>query len=1278
MRYFIIPILACILFISHANAGTHTLNWEVQNGTQGYPDRLGFDGAIYNKSNEIPQWRLKVSGQIVDHAYLTNAEYGPLSPFESSLINSENFKESPEIEVYLSNVDGEINSSIYISPFRIDEESGLLEKLISFDLEFIEAKNHSSLQKNANSTVTFKTNSVLSSGEWYKLGLINDGIYILNYNYLIGLSSIFNGADLSSIKLYGNGGDMLPEINTDPRIDDLQENPMYQFDQNGNGKFDAGDYFLFYGDGTDEWQLSNSKFERQLNYYSDTSFYFITVEGSGAKRIQNRQSLSSSPTNTFTSFDYRYDYQQELNNLLNSGRKWYGELFDFTLNQNFPMSVPNMDPNQNVCIDVNFVGQSTPYNSSTKYSVRVNNQLFAGPVTIGGSTAEYGVKAREKSVSNCILPANNNISDNFSVTILYDKNGYTGAKGYLDYIRLEARRFLIWDGKQLDFRRKDSNNGGVYEYQLSSVPNDLMIWDITDPINPLRQNINLSGSNANFRYQGNNGEINEFIAFNTSLAPNPISARKIQTQNLHSHQPKQLVIVTHPAFYSEAERLAEYKRNDRGLSVQLVKTTEIYNEFSSGKQDLSAIRDYLKMLYDRGSSLENVLLFGDCSYDYKNIKAGNTNFVPVFESPRTLDNIDSYSSEDYITFLEDGMGDWRFDSQGQSSHKMSIGVGRFPVKSLEEAAILVDKVIHYETKSNLIGDWLNRATFVADDGDGNLHMNDANTVARRAELKNPSLDIQKIYLDAFPEIPSPSGALSIGGKNALDRALQDGTLILNYSGHGGEIGWTEEQLLRLDQIPSWGNYDKLSFFFTATCEFGRYDDPGLVSGGELVLLTAGGGAISIMTTTRPVYASANRSINLAFYDHVFERDANGELLNLGEVIRRTKNQSEQTNNRNFALLGDPSIRLNLPDKKVRVTEINGFQTSMVQDTLKALCLASVKGEIVDLDDSRISDFDGKVDIKVYDKALNLQTLGNGGSKYSYSQYKNLLFKGKATVNNGEFTVQFVVPKDIDYNIDKGRISAYAYRDDKSQDASGFDTSFYVGSSCDSIVLDNDPPLIQLFMDDTTFVPGGFTSQSPLLLAYLEDENGINFTGTGIGHDITATVSAIQGEKIILNDYYLSELDSYQKGSINYRLKDIPEGNHILTLKAWDTHNNSAEKSVPFVVASNEEMAFNRVINYPNPFNDLTFFSVDHNKAEQNLKIMINIYDDKGKMVKSGSFEVENSLTKIDGLNYEQFRWDGTNSEGEKLSNGVYHYKIQIKSLEDGSSEEAIKRLVYIK
>lgn len=1277
MLRYILSILLTIIFLSSGFASKISIepDWKIQSG-EFHDSFLTFSEA--SDIGGVPGYSQYFPNKIIDFAFLEEVEFQELSAEELGHVKLHNVtNEDFELKTHLNRDKGQLNSTLTIKAIRYNPQSKKYEKILRADIVLVEAINHSMANngRNAASSRTFE--SVLSSGDWYKLAIVNSGAYILNYNYLTAIDAAFAGAPLNSIKLFGNGGDMLPEINTDPRVDDLQENPMMAVDINGNGNFDAGDYFLFYGDATDSWSLAEGRFSRQENHYSDTSFYFVTKSGNDALRMQTLNTPAVNAQETFLNFDERIQYELDAVNLIKSGREWYGELFDFELSRSFSFNIPNLVSSQEMCIDVNLAAISVGGTSAPKsfYTATINgNQI--GTAEFANVSGNYGKKADSKTVGDCMTPGNLGITDNFNVLIQYNKNGNQGAKAYLNYINIQAKRSLEVLNKQLTFRNLNSAGAGTYSYQLSGNITDLIVWDVTDPIAASRINANTSGNSSTIKVESLDDEIKEYLAFNVGMTTNPRYVGKVENQNLHGHEPKELIVITSPQLLPEAERFVEYKRSKRLLEVELVTVPQIYNEFSSGKQDLSAIRDYLKMLYDRGEELENVLLFGDCSYDYKDRIAGNTNHIPVFESKNSLNDIASVSSDDYIAFLEDGLGDWPVTTAGQISHKMNIGVGRFPVNTLEEARVMVDKVIHYEKKQLQFGDWLNRITFVADDGDSNTHIEDADIAARIATRENPGIDIQKIYIDAFPEVPSPSGAVTEAGQNALDRAIQNGTLIVNYSGHGGEVGWTEEQVLRLDQIYKWENYDKLTFFFTATCEFGRYDDPEFVSGGELVLHVNNGGAVGIMTTTRAVFANANEKLNIAFYDNLFDRK-DGRVLTCGEIIRRTKNQSIDTNNRSFALLGDPSMRMNIPDKKVLISEINTVDPSIAQDTLKALCLVNLKGKITNSDSSLISNFNGFVDLKVYDKELELLTLGNQNAKYPYTQYKNYLFKGKASVIDGEFQVQFIVPKDIDYSIGRGKITAYAYDTDRIQDANGYEERFYVGSTCEGVDEDNDPPAITIYLDDTTFISGDVTSSSPELIAFLSDENGINFTGTGIGHDITADVSAMNGEKIILNDYYLSDLNTYQTGSLRYRLKDLPEGSHILELKAWDTHNNSSEESVQFIVASSEEVVIRNLMNYPNPFTDVTYFSLDHNKAEQNVEIKIRVFDRMGKLVKDGSFRVAESSGRIDGKSITEFSWDGSDQNGDKLSGGLYTFEVQINS-EDGTAGRELRRLVYIK
>ena len=379
-----------------------------------------------------------------------------------------------------------------------------------------------------------------------------------------------------------------------------------------------------------------------------------------------------------------------------------------------------------------------------------------------------------------------------------------------------------------------------------------------------------------------------------------------------------MLIVTHANFLETAQDFANYKTEEKGILTKVVTVDQVYNEFSSGAQDITAIRDMAKMLYDRSANFKFLLLFGDASYDYKNRIKENTNYVPTYQAYESMNDIKTYTSDDYFGFLEDTEGTW---SESGQNHTLDIGVGRFPIQTIEQATGIINKIKNYHNKE-LYGNWKNEITFVADDGDDNLHMKDANSLASDINQNFSEYNANKIYLDAFVQTSSAQGETSKTASEEINRQLDRGTFIVNYTGHGGEIGWTQEQILTVPQINSWTN-KQLPLFVTATCEFGRYDDPVRISGAEYTLINPNGGAIAIISTTRPVYASSNKQLNDQFYKAVFLPNKDGSMPTLGEVMISTKNNSlNGVYNRNFSLLGDPSLTLAYPQETVKITHLN--------------------------------------------------------------------------------------------------------------------------------------------------------------------------------------------------------------------------------------------------------------------------------------------------------------------------------------------------------------------
>ena len=544
-------------------------------------------------------------------------------------------------------------------------------------------------------------------------------------------------------------------------------------------------------------------------------------------------------------------------------------------------------------------------------------------------------------------------------------------------------------------------------------------------------------------------------------------------------------------------------------------------------------------------------------------------------------------------------------------------------------------------------------------------------------LNYPGYNLRKIYLDMFPQQAGAGGQLSVATNTNIDQAIEQGALLLNYTGHGSETTLAQEKIITIPQINSWQNKDKLTFVVTATCEFGRYDDPSRNSGAEQALLKPDGGAIGLLSTTRPVYAGGNRILNKNFFELAFKPN-NGQMPRLGKILKLTKNSSlAQVNNRNFTLLGDPSMRLAYSDPSltVHVDAIKGNSSTPTGDTLKALSKITVTGSIKEAGQTVVTTFNGQVQITVYEKQSQVTTFGdensNGMSNVrQVAVRENIVYEGNASVKNGLFTASFVVPKDIAYQLGAGKISLYATN--RIIDVQGWQENVIIGGAALNNQPDNKPPTVRLFMNDESFVSGGLTQSEAVLLAYIEDENGINTTGISIGHELTAVLDDSKNA-LYLNNYYTADLDSYQSGKVRYLLKDLAPGKHTIRVKAWDTYNNSTENKLDFVVAYSEKLALAHLFNYPNPLTDRTTFQFDHNRPGEDLDVQIKIFTVSGSLVKTLT-----NTSIASKSHFADLSWNGQNENNQPLTPGLYIYVVTVRSKQDGSEINKTEKLVLLR
>ncbi|MGK7393000.1 MAG: type IX secretion system sortase PorU [Candidatus Cyclobacteriaceae bacterium M3_2C_046] len=1161
-------------------------------------------------------------------------------------------------------------SIVDVPTLILDSVSGLPVKVVQFNLRiFSPSPNHPT---GVNQRTKNTTNSVLSEGSWYKIGVTKDGIYKLTAGFLRDMGLPLDQLDPRKIQVYGNGGKLLPQLNAAPRIQDLQQNAIF-ISGESDGSFDNGDYILFYGQGPDLVKYdAGGNLVYQHHYYSDTSYYFLRLGAQEALRIQPRPSVSGQMASV-DKFDDIQAYEQDLYNLLQvrtqagSGREWYGDRFDFNLSKkDYLFDFEGLVPSSTLKITSHVMAASP---EPSGFDLRLNgSSLGTQSVDAINARSRYAIKGFNQVDTFKISSSQvDGLDGPLTINLAYDAAGKSGAAGFLNYLILEGQRKLQLYGNQTSFRTLNSKDFDQVQYKLNQLPERAVVWDVTDPLIPVNQSYNNSGNEAVFGV-ANHKMIQEFIVFNpASELLTPSSSQAIPNQNLRGIAVPDMIVISHASFMEQATRLADFRRSHNQLAVEVVDVEAVYNEFSSGSQDITAIRDFMKHLYNKAPGrLQYLLLFGKCSFDYRNILENNTNFVPTYQSRNSLHPIYSYSSDDYYGFLDPEEGVWEETYEGD--HLMDIGVGRLPVTNTTDAKIVVDKLINYARNPATLGDWRKEIFFLADDEDFNTHQRDADLLADFIDQNYPSFNVNKIFLDAFPQETRVIGERSPEAVQAVNNMMDQGALIVNFTGHGNEDQLTEEQLITKVMINQWENGNKLPLFVTATCEFGRYDHPLIQSGAELLLNHPRGGAIGLVTTTRPVFSNTNFQLNRAFYHAAFELIEN-EQSALGKIFQFTKNNSLSGSvNRNFSLLGDPSMILAYPSQKISLTSITD-QDDLVLDTLRALQKIKLKGQVEDYSGEKLSSFGGDLLITIFDKPSQVETLGNKSPRMKFSQRENVIFRGEASVENGVFEVDFVVPKNIFYQWGNAKISLYAYHHDDLLDAAGAESQVKLGGSYQAI-QDQTPPQIDVFINDTTFRSGQLAPNQTYLLARLADQSGINISNAGIGQEITAILD--QEQEFKLNDFYRSEKDNYQVGWVRFPLRDLTEGEHWLTLKAWDTHNNANQSTISFFVGRAGKFIIKKLLNIPNPFTEQTVLAFEHNRAGESLEVNVQVLSSRGEVIKNVDLDIRNSQSMEKTIS-----WNGRNNGGKKLETGLYIFKITVRSKKDGSVAYKTNRVILI-
>jgi len=1226
-------------------------------------DVLSFEGASYtNGENPIPEFctRIQLNSWDVDNIRLTNIIVKEVSSNELAILNRINAEDKFVINGGVAGENGSPYLSLCVASVRYNLTSRRYEKLISATVAW-----GLSPASFANKTNTFGSNSVLANGSWYKVSVANNGIYKITPSYLqeIGLGI---GVQISGLAVFGNGMGELPERNNRFRYDDLQENGTFVLDQNQDGVFNGNDYLLFYGRASKQWSYDydSDRFNHLNNNYSENNYYFVTTTQGSGKRVGSVSYNPGTPTHTVTSFDDHQFYELDKTNLLGTGRRWFGELFDFQLSYNFNFGFPNIDVNEPVKIFTRAVARSS--SSSTRMNVSTGGLVVSdfsfGAIAGSGYVSESSDRAQFVATSS-----------NVALTVSYNNNLNPSSIAWLDYIEVVAKRNLVYTSDALLFRdSKSVGPNNVAEYKISNYPSTAQIWDVTSHLSPQLAVPSVQGNEAVFKAPADS--LREFIVLNGSSFSEPGKVGPIANQDLHGMSPVDFVIVSHKNFLSEANKLAEFHRTRDNYRVAVIELGSVYNEFSSGAQDITAIKDLMRNLYEKAQAPEDkptyLLLFGDASYDYKNRIDPNHNFVPVYQSPASFSYNSSYSTDDFFGFLDPSEGGSMY------SESLDLSIGRFPVKTVSEARVAVDKIINYTTSTEAFGSWRNSVLMVTDDVDAAWERSLTITPelkSRQLETRYPALNFQKIYTDAYIQSSSAGSQRYPEAREELFRKVAAGNLMTLYVGHGGEVGWATERVLQLEDINAWDNIVNMPVFVTITCEFSRLDDPKRVSAGEQLFNNNKGGTIALFSTTRAVGSNSALNLNNIFLDTVFARGQNGAYQKMGDVIRNTKNQAFGDDKLKFSLLGDPALQMAIPEYQVVNTHINGVPMGLSNDTIKALSKVSLKGEVRDLTGAVISDFQGSVFPNIFDKKVAKQTLLNDGqgSPVFFQEFENTIYRGEASVQNGLFEYEFIVPLDISYNVDYGKLNYYA--DNNEVDAHGSATDILVGGLNTNAAADKVGPDIELFINDRSFVSGGITNSSPVIYVEVFDSSGINTVGNGIGHDIIAVLDDNTNNTFVLNDYYDADLNSFQSGKIQYPLQGLEPGEHKLLFRVWDVYNNPSETVINFIVSESSELQISRVLNWPNPFTTYTEFQFEHNRASEPLDVQVQIFSVSGQIIKSINQRMQATGNRVTGIS-----WDGRDQYGDQIAKGVYVYKLKVKSQLDNAYAEKIEKLVILR
>ena len=1104
---------------------------------------------------------------------------------------------------------------------------------------------------------------VLSGGAWYKLAVTEAGVYDIDARLLGELGLDISVVDPRGVQLYGQNGEPLSQVVADQVPEGLLPVAMY-FEGNDNAVWEVDERWLFYAPaaGVRTYDVVTRLYDQRLHLYTDTLYYYFTY-GQGSAVVLETTASDFATDQVVRTYDALHHHKEELSNVITSGRAWYGEELFVPSKTSLSFDLP-FRPAVGVPVHVRSAVMGACEQRACSVAVTLQgdalltHRFAARPSSNAGSGTSYGVFGYN-DVQRVVHTAASAVDFRLGYTL----EGTVGSLARVADFFVQTTLPLRYEGGFFFFRNGSLGELRALGYEVAldgDSPRDLLLWEVTNPLRPMRIPFELQDQRLLFRAMTR--PRSEFVLFDSREVRAPQYVGRVPNRRIRDGLVPDMLIITAFDLLPAARRLADFRQKNDGLAVRVLLVDAVYDIFSAGIADPTALRNCVRYFYHLDpDKLRYVLLFGGASYDVKGLRDPLVASVPTYQSRESLNPTSTYSSDDYYGFLQVGQGLW--EESPPVEHMLAVGIGRIPARTLAQATVVVDKIIAYSDAPP--GDWRQKLYFVADDGDHNLHSRNTEDLVIYLDTTYAQYQTKRLYLDNFEQLRSQGRQSSPSCKRVLEEAIQQGALCVNFNGHGNRSSWTAEGILDAATINTLENSRRLPLFVTATCEFGRHDVPRLSSEGERLLFHPQGGSIALMTASRPVFASANYSLDSAFTRAVLRPLPDGTMPRLGDIMRETKNAA-LGGNRSFILLGDPSLRLAYPKYRARITHINNREVA--QDTLRAFSRVTLQGIIEDASDQFVN-YTGQARISAYDKTRAFETLGDESDPFIYEERSSLLFSGISSVQRGRFEVSFVVPRSISYRQGDGRVLIYLNPSDLTQpDGSGVWDDFSIGGSVEPVIQDHEGPVIRAYIGDRSFISGDRVGPSVVLYAEFRDATGIRLSSNGVITPLAARLSGNGEERTYsLVSNYQAALDSYQEGKLRYTFPLLEPGAYTLELEAWDNYDNISHMTLDFIVSSHTPLRIFNVINFPNPLTNQTTFTFEHDKGDNLLTVELYVSDLHGARVDTRVWRVGGNQGRVSNLLWHLPR--------RTLPSGIYVYTLRVTAVSDQTQGTAQGRFI---